>query len=482
MSKAVTSATAPTERRQIPVAVIVIYLCAMAINGFDGTVVAPVLPAIAHDLSVSPESLGSIEWSFLFAAAVVLPAAAWLTHWQGTSRIFCWCLAGLSIGLVLSACAPNPALLVAARLVQGASSGILVPVGLALMYKDATGEDRLRIARWTLVPLTIAPMLGPVVGGVVAEHWGWRWIFGALALLSMCTWAAAYTLLPRKRTIDSGVRGHLDIVGLFLLATGTGALTLVAPLMGESIQIHGIVSWRFAVLIAVAGAGVIALIACVRRSLTSEFPVLSLEVFRSPLYRFSVLSISTASLALSGFLFFLPLMLSAQGHSLQSIGVTMFPETLGLLLGSQMMMHLNKKFGSRCTMLGGLMVALGALIPILLMQLPLVAVGLLLLVFGVGLSQPVLLGQAAAFNDIAPEQTEDATTLFIVIRTVLSAWGVVLVMSLIHAEPNRWGSEPSYSVACALGLLIVGAGVCLLALPAHRWQEATSTEPPQEQE
>lgn len=471
-----------SEKQQIPVAVVFIYLCAMAINGFDATVVVPVLPAIADDFAVSAESLGSIEWSFLVASAVVLPAAAWLTHWQGTSRIFCWCLAGLSIGLVLSACAPNTELLVGARLVQGASSGILVPVGLALMYKDATGEDRLRIARWTLVPLTIAPMLGPVVGGVVAEHWGWRWIFGALALLSVCVWAAAYTVLPQQTTAGNGIKPQLDIPGLTLLAVGTGTLTLVAPLMGESIQSQGLLSWRLLVLVGAALIGAIALLACIKRSLGASHPILALEVFRSPLYRFSVLAISTASLALSGFLFFLPLMLSAQGHSLQSIGVTMFPETLGLLLGSQMMMHLNKKFGSRCTMLGGLMVALGALIPILLMQLPLVAVGLLLLVFGVGLSQHVLLGQAAAFNDIAPEQTEDATTLFIVIRTVLSAWGVVLVMSLIHAEPNRWGSEPSYSVACALGLLIVGAGVCLLALPAHRWQEATSTEPPQEQE
>lgn len=470
-----------SEKQRIPVAVVIIYLCAMAINGFDGTVVVPILPAIADDFVVSPESLGSIEWSFLVASAVVLPAAAWLTHWQGTSRVFCWCLAGLSIGLAVSACAPNPELLVVARLVQGASSGVLVPVGLALMYKDATGEDRLRIARWTLVPLTVAPMLGPVVGGIVAEHWGWRWIFGALALFSVCVGVAAYTVLPRGSIAESGVELRLDILGLLLLAVGTGSLTLVAPLIGEIVQSYGLLSWRLLVLVSVALVGIFALLACVKRSLGASHPILALEVFRSPLYRFSVFAISTASLALSGFLFFLPLLLSARGHSLQAIGVTMFPETLGLLLGSQIMMRLNRKLGTRRTMLAGFMVALVALVLLVVMPLPLISVGLLLLVFGLGLSQPVLLGQAAAFNDIAPEHIEDATTLFIVVRTVLSAWGVVLVMSLIHAQPYALASEPSYSVAVVLGALLVMAGLCVLSLPARTWQGATSADSLQEQ-
>ncbi|MGX6449345.1 MFS transporter, partial [Patulibacter sp. S7RM1-6] len=197
---------------------IVLYLVAMAMNGLDSTIVGPALPAIGAGLGADAGATSVVESAFLVASAVVLPAAGWVGDRFGAFRVFVVGLLVFSLASAAAALAGSLALLGVARAVQGAASGVLTPVGLALLYRGSSPADRLRIARWTTIPLTVAPMLGPVLGGVLAEHAGWRWVFAVTVPFGLLAAGLAVVVLGGRREEAAGEERPLDVRGLALAA------------------------------------------------------------------------------------------------------------------------------------------------------------------------------------------------------------------------------------------------------------------------
>ncbi|WP_237225126.1 MFS transporter [Rothia nasisuis] len=456
----------------IPLTHIIIYLCAMSINGFDGTVVVPVLPLMAATFKVTPADLSGVEWAFLIASAAVLPLAGWLGARLGAARVFRIFLAGLGIGLLLSGIANSVWMLLAGRIIQGVSSGVLVPVGLAMMYRNATGADRLRISRLTLIPLTIAPMLGPVLGGIMAQHMGWRSIFTLLAAFSMGVFLAACFCMKPEAPDQTATALKIDRVGLVLVLISTVGLALlpVAIANATSRASSPLTYLALTVLTLLAGA---LMFYSWKRAQKRPYPALAVGAFTSRMFRSATVSVGISFAALTGFLFFVPVLLAARGIDTQTIGLMMFPETLGLLVGGQLMIPLKKFLGTRKLMILGYVGA--ALITVIIAHLPHpgLVFALAMFCFSLFLSQPVLIAQAAAFLDIPPDSMDESTTLFMMIKTILSAWGVVLVSVVI-----TWHHLPSTTGVWLVSLLLLTLWCFSLALtakvPASLWDGATS--------
>ncbi|ORC15973.1 hypothetical protein A7979_04990 [Rothia nasimurium] len=286
----------------IPLTHIIIYLCAMSINGFDGTVVVPVLPLMAATFKVTPADLSGVEWAFLIASAAVLPLAGWLGARLGAARVFRIFLAGLGIGLLLSGIANSVWMLLAGRIIQGVSSGVLVPVGLAMMYRNATGADRLRISRLTLIPLTIAPMLGPVLGGIMAQHMGWRSIFTLLAAFSMGVFLAACFCMKPEAPDQTATALKIDRVGLVLVLISTAGLALlpVAIANATSRASSPLTYLALTVLTLLAGA---LMFYSWKRAQKRPYPALAVGAFTSRMFRSATVSVGISFAALTGFFF-----------------------------------------------------------------------------------------------------------------------------------------------------------------------------------
>src|SRR5690606_10867472 len=116
---------------------IALYLVAMAMNGLDSTIVGPALPAIGAGLDASASATSLVESVFLVASAVALPAAGWVGDRYGPFRVFVGGLVVFSLASGAAALAGSLTGLGVARAVQGAASGILTPVGLALLYRGS---------------------------------------------------------------------------------------------------------------------------------------------------------------------------------------------------------------------------------------------------------------------------------------------------------------------------------------------------------
>ena len=159
------------------VAVGVVFVAAMFMSIMDATIVNVALPTIGREFHVSPTAIDSIAISFLVSLAVFIPASGWLGDRFGGKRVLLMAIVVFTAASALCGIASSLGELVAFRVLQGAGGGMLAPVGMAMLYRVFPPEERVRAAAILTVPTTLAPALGPVVGGLLTTDLSWRWVF-----------------------------------------------------------------------------------------------------------------------------------------------------------------------------------------------------------------------------------------------------------------------------------------------------------------
>ena len=219
-------------------------------------------------------SLGSLSWVLnaytIVFAAVLVPAGRWADR-AGRRRVLIAGLGTFVLGSVLCGVAPGVAALIAARVLQAAGAGLMVPASLSLVLAAVPARARPQaLGTWSALG-ALGAALGPVIGGSLVQL-NWRWVFWINVPVGLAAVALAYRLVPESR--DGAARGRPDLIGAGLLAAAVGlvALALVkAPDWG-----WGSARFSGALLAALAcGAAV------VFRSRRHHSPVIELELLRS---------------------------------------------------------------------------------------------------------------------------------------------------------------------------------------------------------
>src|SRR5436190_10287389 len=143
----------------------------------DTTVVNVSLPHIAGSLSATPEEATWALTSYLVANAIVLPMTGWLASYFGRKRLLMTAVVGFTSASFLCGLAPNLALLVTFRILQGLTGGVLQPVSQAVMLEAFPPSQRGKAMGFWGLGIVVAPMLGPVLGGWLTDNYSWRWVF-----------------------------------------------------------------------------------------------------------------------------------------------------------------------------------------------------------------------------------------------------------------------------------------------------------------
>jgi EmrB/QacA subfamily drug resistance transporter len=219
-------------------------------------------------------SLGSLSWVLnaytIVFAAILVPAGRWADR-VGRRRVFVAGLAAFSAGSVLCGLAPGVAELVAARVIQAAGAGLMVPASLSLLLAAVPASARSRaLGTWSALG-ALGAALGPVIGGSLVQI-SWRWVFWINLPVGLATLVLAARLVPESK--DDRVQGRPDLIGAGLLAAAVGlvALALVkAPSWG----------WGSASFIGLLLASLACGAAMVARSQRHHSPVIELELLRS---------------------------------------------------------------------------------------------------------------------------------------------------------------------------------------------------------
>jgi EmrB/QacA subfamily drug resistance transporter len=317
----------------------------------DTTVVNVALPTLGQ---VFGTDLSVLQWvisAYLLAQAAVIPLAGWLSDRFGARRVYLTSVVLFTVGSVLCGLAPTAELLIGTRVMQGLGGGMLMPIGMAVLYRLTPAERRGAIFGLFGLPIMVAPAIGPLLSGYLLEYADWRLIFLINLPVGVLAYAVGLRALP---ALPPGrAAGALDSVGIVL-----GPLAFAALSFGISQSTYA--GWSAPVTLVPVGVGLAALVLFVWRELVVVDPVLELRVFRARDFTLAILTQWAGFGAIFGTFFLVPLFLQeVRGYGAFETGLFTLPQALAAALFMQLSGRAFDRVGARPPVLVGLsMVAL----------------------------------------------------------------------------------------------------------------------------
>jgi EmrB/QacA subfamily drug resistance transporter len=355
----------------------------MFISTMDMTIVNVALPDMSNDLDAGIGELQRVLDAFLVSLAGLLLVGNGLADRFGRRRVFLLGLLGFAVTSVLASAAATVGNLIAARVLMGVAASCVMPPALSLLAVIFPPEMRSRAAGvWSAVA-GLGLALGPVLGGVLVDAAGWRWVF--LVNVPFVLLAAPFGLrwLPESRR--AGVP-PLDIpsVALSTLALGGIVFTLI-----EGVD----AGWTSPAVIIAAITGVAAGVAFVATELRRRHPLFDVRVLARQRVAAGALVILAAYIATLGMLFvLLQYVQYVQDGSAFASGLEVAPFGLGLGLLASVSGRLVARFGSAGVLLAGLLTAAAGFVPLLFLtadsSAALVLLGTALVGCGIGAMAP----------------------------------------------------------------------------------------------
>ena len=440
--------------------VMAVYIVGLFMTIIDGTIVNVALPTLALEFGVSSTDIEWVSIAYLLALAASIPAAGWLGDRFGTKRMFFVALAIFVIASGLCGAAPSLEILVAFRVLQGLGSGLITPIGSAMLFRAFPLDQRATATVGVLSVAVVAPAIGPVLGGVLVDNTSWRWIFFVNLPIGVIGLALA-ALWLREERVESNAR--LDVRGLVLSASG---VTLLIYTLSAGPQ-NG---WLSPTTLTAGLAGIVAIVALVTIELRIDDPMLQLRLFSNRLFRQINISASMVYAGFFGWIFVLPLyMQTLRGFSATQSGLVQAPQAVAVFVVSNLLgKRVYRLVGPRRLMVVGSAATAvftgGFVVADLDTPLSFIAVGSFLRGAAVGMVFVSI--QTAVYASISNEQTARATSLFNTQRQIAFAVGVAVAASVIAAKVSAVGGDDAPAIdrlpAYQWGFLAMG----LLMLPA----------------
>ena len=225
-----------------------------------------------------------------------------------------------------------------------------------MLFRTFSAEERPKVSRSLVLPIAIAPALGPIIGGLLVQHLSWRFVFYINLPFGIVTLLFAYIFLIEHKEPEVG---SIDLPG-FLLSVPSFSMLMYALIQGSS------KGWSSPVIMVTGFCGFILLCFLILVEMRIKKPMLDLRLLSDRLFRqMSIISLFTVA-GLLGMLFIFPLMYqnTLGGTALES-GLITFPEAIGLMIASRLMPWSYKKLGARLVISIGL---IGAIIIFLLLS------------------------------------------------------------------------------------------------------------------
>ncbi|TXG79407.1 MAG: DHA2 family efflux MFS transporter permease subunit [Thermomicrobiales bacterium] len=396
----------------------------MMMNSLDSTMVTVAFATLGREFGRTPDEMQGILIGYLVSMAMFIPASGWLGDRFGTKRIFLLALAIFTTGSLLSGMAQSYEMLVGTRLIQGAGGGLIIPVGMAMLYRTYPPEERVRISRILMFALIIGPACGPLLGGFLVEKFSWHAIFFVNVPVGLT--ALTFGALFLEEHTESAP-GGFDIAGFVL--GGFGLASFMFALNQGTRQ-----GWTTPLVLGAAGLGITLLCSFVYVELHRREPMVQLRLFKNKLFGATAVVSFFSSAAFLGILFVTPVFLQeGRGVSPLESGLTTFPEAIGVVCSTQLVARLYPRFGPRRLMVGG-MAGLGC-VALIMSRLSLEGgpwpVRILMFGLGVCMAYIFLPNQAASLATISKSETGRASTLFSVQRQLGSAIGIAVLGSVM---------------------------------------------------
>ena len=376
----------------------------MFLAALDQTIVATAMPTIGRELN----DVSHLPWvvtAYLLASTAVTPLYGKLADIHGRRVTLLGGIVVFVVGSIACALAPNLWLLIVARFLQGLGGGGLIALAQTIIADMVSPRERGRYQGYIAIVFLSSSVLGPVLGGVIAETLHWSvifWINVPLGLLAYWQTSEALKRLPRHE------RPHkLDILGAGLMTGATMTLLLalswggtyypwtsmpIATLVGGSALLWAIFAWRLR---------------------TADEPLIPLDILANPVVRMGTIAAGFGMGTFIGLTIYLPLYFeTVAGISASASGLGLLPLSCGTVIGATLSGRAMTriKHYKRLPIAGLVLAVIGmALLTVFTGEMALVPFGIALAVISLGMGTMLPVATVSIQNAVAPHQMGTAT-------------------------------------------------------------------------
>src|SRR5881409_2493105 len=364
--------------------------------------------------------------SYLAANAVAIPATGWLSARFGRRRFFLICTVLFTVSSFLSGIAPTLEFLVVMRILQGLGGGPVIPMAQAIMWEIFPLRMRgTAMAVWG-TGIMLAPILGPTLGGWIADNWSWRWIFYINLPIGLVGFLLVSVFLFDNPFVKKPT--GIDLEGLVLMVLGFGFLQLCLDL-GEKND------WfDSGLIIALLMLAICAIFAFVIRELLAQEPILDLSVFNDRNFAVGTMCIALVALGFNSSVLLVALYTQKiLAWDAWNAGLVLAPGGLGTMISLMISGRLVARADQRLMLIGGCL--LNAVASTMMTS---VTLGMgywshawprFLQGFAMGFIFPPL--QTLTLATVRLERLGNATAAYNVVRNIGGSIGVALATTLL---------------------------------------------------
>jgi EmrB/QacA subfamily drug resistance transporter len=420
-----------------------VVIIGMIMSILDTTIVNVAIRDLAEDLH---STLAQIQWvatGYLLALAAVIPLTGWAARRFGAKRVYLSSIVLFTLGSALCGFATSSTSLILFRVLQGIGGGMIMPVAQMIMA-EVSGPKRMgKVMSITVMPAMLAPILGPVVGGLILENLHWSWIFFVNVPIGIVALVLGWRMLPESQL---GEAGRLDWVGLLLLVTSMPLVVFgLSEIATKESFTAPIVLWPIV-------GGLLLTVIFGRHALRTERPLLDVRLYANKIFTAASLTTFGLGAALFGAMILVPLYYQEVRHeSVIVTGLLVGPQGVGMLLVSPWTARLTQRFGGgRVAMVGVTLLCLST-VPLAFVgaSTSIVAISATLLVRGVGIGLSFLPTTTVAFASLRTDQLSDATPQMNVLQRVGGAIGTA-VLAVVLQQASK-GATSGAELASAFG-------------------------------
>ena len=394
----------------------------------DSTVVNLALPTIQRELGSGLTGLQWIVDAFVLFLAAFMLTGGTLGDLYGRKRCFLIGLVVFTASSLLCALSPSIGVLIAGRALQGLGAAIMMPSTLSILtntFQDPK-ERAQAIGIWAGVS-GIALAVGPAVGGIMVDAWGWQSIFYLNVPIGIVAMAIAIVLVRESKSPEGR---SLDIPGQVLAVVGLGALTFAF------IEANNY-GWRSATIIALFVSAALSLAAFGLWEARAKSPMLQLKYFKNTTFLGSNLVGLAVAFGLFGMMFFLALfMQNVQGYSATGAGVRQLPATLAVMVSAVLSGRIVGRIGARLPMTIGMTLMGGAIFAFTAVQAttPYYTYWWILTVMGIGIGLVMSPVTTAIMSTVPASRAGMASGTLNTARQVGGVFGIAVLGSIVTSQ------------------------------------------------
>jgi EmrB/QacA subfamily drug resistance transporter len=420
----------------------------------DATVVNVSLSSLAVDLH---SSLMAIQWvtsGYLLALALMLPLNGWLVERIGAKSLYLWCFSAFTLSSALCGLAWSTNSLIAFRILQGMSGGLMAPMAQMMMAR-AAGKHMARIIGYAAVPVMLGPLLGPVLAGAILQHASWRWLFLVNLPVGVLAIVLAVLFLPNDREETSS--RELDLLGFALLSPGLVLFLYGSDHLGGRIGLTSLL------------VSIVLLALFFRMAIRKGHRALiDLQLFKSRTFSASATTqFMSNGISFAGQMLIPIYLIRACGQSPSATGWLLAPLGVGMICSYPWMGALTQRFGIRKVSAGGALLAFAGTLPFLYLAshgLVFAVLAGALFLRGVGLSAVGIPSISAAYASVRRQYLPMATTSLNIVQRLGGPTLTTLCATFLGWRLGMAHSSSSLSSAfTAAFLLLCGLHAFLFA-------------------